>query len=88
MLFGVPDEIPDVTRIPEWSGSEELYIGSLISATGKVSGVIGIVPGPPKGSRGSTGWGHPSLRAPRAKVGRGTSPKRPMRQEKKKRGES
>ena len=37
---------------------EELYIGSPVSATGKVSGVTGIVPGPPEGSRGSTGWGH------------------------------
>ena len=40
----------------------------------EVSGVTGIVPGPPKGSRGSTGWGHLSQRAPWAEVGRGTSP--------------
>ena len=39
-------------------------------ATGKVSGVIGIVPGPSEGSRGSTGWGHLSRRAPWAEVGR------------------
>ena len=32
--------------------------------------VNGIVPGPPEGSRGSTGWGHPSRRAPWAEVGR------------------
>ena len=56
--------------VPEWSGGEELYIGSQVSATGKVSGVIGIVPGPPEGSRGSTGWGHLSRRAPWAEVGR------------------
>ena len=56
--------------VPEWSGGEELYIGSPVSATGKVSGVIGIVPGPPEGSRGSTGWGHLSRRAPWAEVGR------------------
>ena len=56
MLFGVPDEIPDVTRS---SGGEELYIGSPVSATGKVSGVTGIVPGPPKGFRGSTYPGRP-----------------------------
>ena len=43
-------------EVPEWSGGEELYIGSQVSATGKVSGVTGIVPGPPEGSRGSTGW--------------------------------
>ena len=55
--------------VPEWSRGEELYIGSQVSATGKVSGVIGIVPGPPEGSRGSTGWGHLSRRAPWAEVG-------------------
>ena len=49
--------------------SEELYIGSPVSATGKVSGVTGIVPGPPEGSWGSTGWGHLSRRAPWAEVG-------------------
>ena len=32
--------------------------------TRSVSGVIGIVLGPPEGSRGSTGWGHLSRRAP------------------------
>ena len=56
--------------VPEWYGGEESYIGSPVSATGKVSGVIGIVPGPPEGSRGSTGWGHLSRRAPWAEVGR------------------
>ena len=55
--------------VPEWTGGEELYIGSPVSAIGKVSGVIGIVPGPPEGSRGSTGWGHLSRRAPWAEVG-------------------
>src|SRR3954469_1047954 len=44
--------------VPEWSGGKELYIGSTISAIGTSFGVIGIVPGPPEGSRGSTGWGH------------------------------
>src|SRR6266536_1349412 len=44
--------------VPEWSGGEELYMGSPVSFTGTISGVIGIVPGPPKGARGSTGWGH------------------------------
>ena len=55
--------------VPEWFGGEELYIGSPVSATGKVSGVTGIVPGPPEGSQGSTGWGHLSQRAPWAEVG-------------------
>ena len=54
---------------PGWSGGKDLYIGSPVSATGKVSGVTGIVPGPPEGSRGSTGWGHLSRRAPWAEVG-------------------
>ena len=44
--------------VPEWSGGKELYIGSQVLATGKVSGVTGIVPGPSEGFRGSTGWGH------------------------------
>ena len=60
--------------VPEWSGGEDLYIGSQVSAIGKVSGVIGIVPGPPEESRGSIGWGHLSQRAPWAEVGKGTSP--------------
>ena len=38
--------------VPEWSGGEELYIGSQVSASGKVLGVTGIVPGPPEGSGG------------------------------------
>src|SRR4051812_19146993 len=57
-------------EVPNWSGGEELYIGSVVSAIGKDPGVTGIVPGPPDGSRGSTGWGHPSRRAPWAEVGR------------------
>ena len=60
--------------VPEWSGGKELYIGSAISAIGTSFRVTGIVPGPPEGSRGSTGWGHLSQRAPWAEVGKGTSP--------------
>ena len=55
--------------VSEWSGGKELYMGSRVSAIGKVSGFTGIVPGPPEGSRGSTGWGQPSRRAPWAEVG-------------------
>src|SRR4051812_44112683 len=44
--------------VSEWSGGKELYIGSAVLAIGTSFGVIGIVPEPPKGSRGSTGWGH------------------------------
>ena len=60
--------------VPEWSGGKENYIGSAVSAIGKVSGSPGIVPGPPEGSRGSTGWGHLSRRAPWAEVGGEPSP--------------
>ena len=73
--------------VPEWSGGKELYMGSRVSAIGKVSEVTGIVPGPPEGSRGSTGWGHLPRGATWAVGGapwptwaKGTSPKRPMRQ--------
>ena len=38
--------------VPEWSGGEELYMGSAVSAIGRVPGVNSIVPGPPEGSRG------------------------------------
>ena len=41
--------------VPDWFGGEELYIGSAVSAIGKVSGVTGIVPGPPEGSGGPLG---------------------------------
>ena len=53
----------------EWSGGKENYIGSAVLAIEKVSGSPGIVLGPPEGSRGSTGWGHLSRRAPWAEVG-------------------
>ena len=72
--------------VPEWSGGKELYIGSAISGIRTSFGVTGIVPGPPEGSRGSTGWGHLSRGATWAVGGapwpiwaKGTSPKRPMR---------
>src|SRR3954468_20445919 len=45
-LFGVLDETPDVTRS---SGGKDLYMGRPVSVTEMVSGVIGIVPGRPKG---------------------------------------
>ena len=53
----------------EWSGGKDLYMGSLVSALGTSFGVTGIVPGPSEGSRGSTGWGHLSRRAPWAELG-------------------
>ena len=74
--------------VPEWSEGKDLYIGSPVSAIGTSFGVIGIVPGPPEGSRGPTGWGHLPRGATWAVGGapwptwaKGTSPKRPMRKE-------
>ena len=41
--------------VPEWSGGEDLYMGSSHTATEKVRGHTGIVPGPPEGFRGPPG---------------------------------
>ena len=46
--------------VPEWSGGKDLYMGSPLLVAGKVSHFIGIVPGVPKGVRGSTGGGPPA----------------------------
>ena len=71
----------------EWSGGKDLYMGSLILVAGKVSHFIGIVPGVPKGVRGSTKgstcpggahrlWGvHLGLYGPRAPAPRGSCAK-------------
>ena len=40
--------------VPEWSGGKDLYMRSPVLVAGKVSRFIGIVPGVPKGVRGST----------------------------------
>ena len=73
-------------EVPEWSGGKDLYMGSLILVAGKVSRFIGIVPGVPKGVRGSTKGVHQPRGATWAVRGapwpiwaKGTSPKRPMR---------
>ena len=60
--------------VPEWSGGKDLYMGSPVLVTGKVSGDIGNVPGPPGGSRGSTKWGHQPRRAAWDKCGREPAP--------------
>ena len=60
--------------VPEWSGGKDLYMGSAVLVTKKVSGFIGNVPGPPGGSQGSTKWGHHPRRAAWAKCGRGPAP--------------
>jgi len=49
--------------VPEWSGGEDLYVGSCHTVTVKVRGHIGVVPGPPEGFQGSTGRVHLSRRA-------------------------
>ena len=41
--------------VPEWSGGKDLYMGSPVLATERVSGVTGNVPGPPEGSGGPPG---------------------------------
>ena len=41
--------------VPEWSGGKDLYMGSPVLVTGKVSGFIGTVPGPPEGPGGPPG---------------------------------
>src|SRR4051812_22492611 len=38
--------------VPEWSGGKDLYMGSPVLVTERVSGFIGNVPGPPEGSGG------------------------------------
>ena len=61
--------------VPEWSEGKELYMGSKVSAIGKISGVTGIVPGPPEGSRGSTRWGRQPRRTTWANSGKGPAPR-------------
>ena len=41
--------------VSEWFGGKDLYMGSPVLATGRVSGVTGNVPGPPEGSGGPPG---------------------------------
>src|SRR3990170_4414743 len=60
--------------VPEWSGGEDLYMGSHHTVTGSVRGYAGIIPGPPKGFRGSTGRVHLPRRALWAVCGREPSP--------------
>ena len=61
--------------VPEWSRGKDLYMGSHHTVTGIIQGVTGIVPGPPKGFRGSTGRVHLPRRALWAVGGREPAPK-------------
>ena len=56
--------------VPEWSRGKDLYIGSPVSASGKVSGVTGIVPGPP----GVRRMGPPIPEGPMGQSGEGNQP--------------
>ena len=60
--------------VPEWSGGEELYIGSDVSAIGKVSGAPGIVLGPPEVSQGVHRVGPPIPEGPMGQIGKGNQP--------------
>ena len=61
--------------VPEWSGGKDLYMGSHHTVTESIRGYAGIVPGPPKGIRGSTGRVHLPRRALWAVGGREPAPK-------------
>ena len=70
----------------EWSGGEDLYMGSHHTVTGNIRGYTSIVPGPPEWFHGSTGRVHLPRRALWAVVGRepapsglGATPLGPMR---------
>src|SRR3954463_16412376 len=74
--------------VPEWSGGKDLYMGSPVLVTERVSGFIGNVPGPPEGSGGPpSGATSPRrLRGPRVggdqpQVGWCAPPPRPKAQE-------
>ena len=56
-MFGVADEIPDVTRS---SGGKDLYIGKWYLGSGKVSSISGSVQRVTNGFPGSTRWGPPT----------------------------
>ena len=86
MLFGVPDEIPDVTTSSEWSGGKDLYMGSHHTVTGIIRGLPVLYRDPRRGSEGPPGGstcpgGPYGLCVERYQPlsGLGTSPLGPMR---------
>ena len=76
--------------VPEWSGGKDLYMGSLILVAGKVSHFISIVPGVPKGVRGSTSpGGHMGCRGcALAYMGQGHQPQEAHAPREEEKGES
>ena len=69
-------DVPKFVRSPGCGhGHDEEFRNGPVLVTGKVSGDIGNVPGPPGGSRGSTRWGHRPQRAAWAKCGKGPAPR-------------
>ena len=60
--------------VPDWSGGEDLYMGSHHTVTGSIRGYAGIVPGPSEGFQGSTGRVHLPRRALWAVGGREPAP--------------
>ena len=65
--------------VPEWSGGEDLYMGSPVLATGRVSGVTGNVPGPPGGATSPGGPYGLYVEGNQPLGGMGASPLGPMR---------
>ena len=60
-MFGVPDEITDVTRVSGMVRKRRLiYIGLFHLATGKILSITGSVPGVTNGFRVFTGRGPPT----------------------------
>ena len=66
--------------VPKWSGGKHLYMVSHHTVTGIIRGVTGIVPGPPKGFRGSTERVHLPRRALWAEYGEEPAPRWAERQ--------
>ena len=60
--------------VPEWSGGEDLYMGSYHTVTGNVRGHTGIVPGATEGVPGIHREGPPVPEGLMGCRGKGTSP--------------
>ena len=69
MLFGVPDEIPDIMRAIEMVQKRRLIYRIVAFGFGKISGITSKVPGVTNGFWGFTGRGHPPGRGPNRPMG-------------------